>query len=545
LCRECHILQEQLREANLRLEQLEQEKENLLQENALQQAELVWFREQNRLAKQRQFGHSKDSGPEQLALFHFNEAEQYADLKMAEPVLAMPEQLPSLPRRRGRKQIGKRQAFWDKLPKKTTRISIPEEERLCSECGTELHKMSEEVRRELRVIPAQFWVEEIVREVYVCQNCVGVGAPSPIVTAVAPIPPIEKSFASASLLAYIADMKYSMGLPLNRITKMLNRMDLNLNRQNLPNWMIQIAELWLKPLYDEMHRQLLQRSVLHSDETHIQVLREPGRKPETKSSMWIYTSAKSDDQQSIILYDYQETKAAKWPKSFLDGFSGYLHVDGASSYEAAQLKDVVLVACLSHARRGFMDTLKAAPKGVSAWGTHAARGVEFCDMLFDLEREYDTLKLTHEERHAERLLYSKPVMDAFYDWLLAERPNIPAKFLLGKAVAYCLNQWPKLVNFLLDGRLEISNNRAERAAKAFVMGRSAWLFSNSPRGADASAVTYSVIETAAANNLKPFDYLKWLLEEMPQIRLTSENLQVLLPWSPLVPQSCKILLHEA
>ena len=539
MCNELCETQIQLNTALLRIAELEHKVEQVETENAQQKMELSWMRDKLALKAQREFGYSKDSRPDQLALFHFNEAENLAQ-PAEEPELVF-EGI-SAPKTSGKKRKPRRerQDLWDKLPVKRTVYTLTEDQRECSACGTELRKISEDVQRRLGVIPAQFYVEETVREIFVCDGCQESGEQAPVITVEAPRPPIDKSIASSSVLAYVADLKYSDGLPLYRIEQMLKRMDMHISRQNLANWMMYISDLWLKPLYDALHRIMLARSVLHSDATVIQVLREPGRLAEADSSMWLYCTGQCDSDKAIVLFEYQQSKEAKWPKDFLRGFSGYLHVDGASTYEAAKMFNTILVGCLSHARRGYVNALKVAPKGVKTWGTHAARGLEFCDMLFDLEREYDRDKLTSDERYEQRLLYSKVVLDAFYEWLITERHLVQSKSYTGKAMDYCLNQWVKLTAFLRDGRLEITNNRAERNIKAFVMGRKAFLFSNTPRGADASAVIYSIIETAKANNLKPYDYLKWLLEEMPNMRLTGENMQLLLPWSPAIPPSCKL-----
>lgn len=530
---------EELAELKLKLEQASQKLEQVTQENAQTKMENSWLREQLRLKIQREFGHSKDSNSDQLALFHFNEAEQLASPAAEEPTLTpSASALPKTPRKR--KPSRERKDLWENLPVQRTVHTIPEGERACPHCGEERRKITEEVSRRLGVIPARFYVEEVVREVFVCDGCQEIGEHAPITTAEAPEPPIKKSIASASLLAYIADLKYCDGLPLYRIEKMLKRMDLSISRQNLANWMICISDMWLKPLYDELHNILLTKDILHSDATVLQVLKEPGRSAQTQSSMWVYNTGRSDAENSIVLFEYQQTKEAKWPKEFLRGFSGYLHVDGAPTYDAAKLLNVILIGCLSHARRGFVNALKVAPKGSKTWGTHAHRGQEFCDMLFDLEREYDKLKLSPEERAAERELYSRVVLDAFYEWLVTERPNVQTQSYTGKAMDYCLKQWTKLSNFMLDGRLECSNNAAERCIKPFVMARKCFLFSNTPSGANASAILFSIVETAKANNLKPYDYLKWLLEQLPNIRLTSSELQQLLPWSPHLPSECRL-----
>lgn len=500
------------------------------------QLKVAWYEEQIALAKQREFGHSRESSAEQLSLFHFDEAEQTANPQVVEPSLEVEEETPS----RKRKRIGKRDEFWENLPVETTVYDLPEEERICDVCGETLHEMSEEVSRRLKIIPAQFIVEEHRRKVYSCRSCEQENIETPVVTAAAPNPPIPGSIASPSALAYVITQKYCEGMPLYRIEQFLHRLDLDVSRQNLSNWVVLSTERWLQPLYDELQRSLRQRRYAHSDETPLQVLKEPGRAPQTKSSMWLYSTSGCDADRAVILYDYQQTKAAKWPRIFLEGFEGFLHTDGAQSYEAAGLVGVTLVGCLAHCRRGFFKALKVLPKGVDPKDTHAAMGLEFCDRLFELERQYIKRNLDANERFRARLAYSFPVLQEFYSWLRKERPKVLPKSGIGQAISYCLNQWAKLMAFLLDGNLEISNNRAENHIRPFVVGRKAWLFSNTPRGAKASATAYSIIETAKANRLLPFQYLTWLFERLPNMELTEDNLQDTLPWSCSIPDYCKM-----
>ncbi|MCL6445157.1 MAG: IS66 family transposase, partial [Alicyclobacillus sp.] len=275
---------------------------------------------------------------------------------------------------------------------------------------------------------------------------------------------------------------------------------------------------------------LAQRTYLHADETTLQVLHENGRAAETKSYMWLYRSGR--DGPPIVLYDYQQTRSAEHPKRFLAGFKGYLHVDGYAGYN--DLPDVKLVGCWAHARRKFDEALKALPASERSKPTAAREGLEYCNRLFALERKFKNV--TVQERYEGRLNHSKPVLDAFLAWLEEQNARVLPKSLLGQAVSYCLKQWHKLVAFLEDGQLEMDNNRSERSIKPFVIGRKNWLFSNTPRGARASAVAYSIVETAKENGLKPFAYLEYLFERLPNIDMSDRQALVeLLPWSESLP----------
>jgi hypothetical protein len=295
------------------------------------------------------------------------------------------------------------------------------------------------------------------------------------------------------------------------------------------------AETWLRPVFDEMQEQLLVHDILHADETTLQVLSEPDRPATSTSYIWLYRTGKEDTP--IVLYDYRQTRAGKHPSRFLEEFQGYLHVDGYAGYH--KVSDVTLVGCWAHARRKFTDALKALPESASTSAVKAKEGLGFCNQLFAIERELKTV--SPEERYTIRLERSQPVLEAFSVWLREQTPRVLPKSALGQAIKYCRNQWERLVVFLEDGRLEIDNNRAERSIKPFVIGRKGWMFSNTAKGAEASAIIYSIVETAKENGLNPFYYLKYLFEELPNIDTTDKtNLLQLLPWSMTLPNECRV-----
>lgn len=221
----------------------------------------------------------------------------------------------------------------------------------------------------------------------------------------------------------------------------------------------------------------------------------------------------------------------------LSGFTGYLHADGYAGYN--DIPGVKVVGCLAHARRKFTDSLKAMPDKTSRTSSVAQEGLDYCNRLFHIEQQLKDMEA--EQRYTLRLEQSKPVLDAFEVWLKTKKKQVLPKSALGQAIGYCLNQWDKLSAYILDGRLEISNNRGERAIKPFVIGRKNFLFSNTPKGATASAIIYSVVETAKANQLSPFHYLTFLFEKLPNIDLNNlAQLDALLPWSETLPEECKV-----
>jgi len=491
-------------------------------------AKLKWYEEQFRLAQKKRFGASSEkTHPDQLAFDLFNEAEVLATPEGEEP----PTEKITYERR---KPTGKREARLDHLPIETVTYELGEDERVCSCCGGTLHEMSTETRNEIEIIPAQAKVVRHVRKVYACRRCEREEIRTPIVTAPMPKPVYPGSLASPSSMAYVMTQKYVDSQPLYRQEQQFARLGLSISRQTLANWMMYGAT-WLSPLVDRMREHLLKQDILHADETTLKVLREPGKSAETQSYLWLYRTGRTGPP--IVLYDYKPTRNGAHPREFLSGFKGYLHVDGYSGYHKVQ--GVTLVGCWAHARRKFDEALKALPAGQSKTETAAHQGLAFCNELFAIERELKDA--SPEERHAVRMERSKPILEAYLAWLQKQRSRTLPKSLLGQAIAYSLNQWDKLTAFLKDGRLELDNNRSERSIKPFVIGRKNWLFANTPRGAKASATIYSVIETAKENGLNPFQYLKYLFEQLPQLPdpKDPEALDRLLPWSSSLPLTCR------
>lgn len=498
----------------------------LEKEKSKNEATIKWLQEQLRLYQQKRFGTSSEKiNPNQMELPLFNEIEVEANPELPEPTIE------SITYRR-RKKRGHRELILENLPVETMEYRLSPEEQACSCCGGNLHEMSTETRQELKYIPAEVKVVKHIRYVYSCRRCEREDIQTPIVTANMPNPVYPGSLASPSIMSHIMTQKYVEGLPLYRQEKQLSRMGITLSRQTMANWMMHGAHQWLILLFERMHELLLKLDILHADETTLQVLREPGRKATSKSYLWLYRSG--NEGPPIILYDYQETRAGENAKNFLTGFKGYLQVDGYPGYNKVQ--NVTLVGCWSHGRRGFSDVLKSLPAH-STKPTAATEGLGFCNQLFAIERQLKDL--SPEKRYEERLEKSKPLLDDFLSWLKIQEQQVLPKSGLGKAVTYCLNQWDHLVAFLEDGRLEIHNNSSERSIKPIVIGRKNWLFSNTPRGAQASAILYSIVETAKANGLNPYYYLRYLLEQLPNLDTTDEMaLDKLLPWSSTIPVTC-------
>lgn len=486
-----------------------------------------WFEEQIRLGLHHRFGTSSErSDPAQLRLF--NEAEATA----VAPIEAEAEE--TITYQRQKKTRGQRDLALKNFPVDRIEYRLSAEELYCSACDGPLHEMGHEIRRELKVIPAEVRVMEHVRYKYGCRTCEREALTTPIVTAPMPRPVHSGSLASPSLMAHILHQKFTLGLPLYRQEQDWTRLGVSLSRQTMANWVVFAAHEWLDPLYQEMRRELLLRDILQADETTVQVLHEEGRAAKTKSYMWLYRTGR--EQPAIVLYDYQKTRDGEHPHQFLKGFKGYLNVDGYAGYH--NIPDVVLAGCMAHARRYWIEALQALPKAARDGPSVAREGLQFCNRLYEVERT--VRDATPDERLRARRARSVPILGEFHQWLTQQQSVTLPKSGIGRAITYCLNQWDSLQTFLKDGRLEIDNNRSERSIKPFVIGRKGFLFMNTPRGAEASAITYSVIETAKENGLNPRAYLQYLFEELPNRDLKDPTTwEALLPWSDQLPNHVK------
>ena len=502
------------------------EYENLKTENAELLQKVNWLMEQFRLSKHRQFGASSEKSEYDCTQLNlFNEAEITADKTAAEPELV---EIDKHYRKRKRSAADR---LPEDLPIEVIEHKLSESERICPKCAGALHIMSKETRRELVITPAQAKIHEHVREVCACRNCDKNSDSVPIVKAQMPEPVIFKSFASPEAVAHIMYQKFVMGAPLYRQEQDWNRHGIMLSRQTMSNWLIRATEDWLVPIYERLKQELMCRNILHADETTLQVLHEPGKTAQSKSYMWLYRTS-GDTGQPIVLYEYQSGRHAKYPKKFLENFEGFLHTDGYDGYRDLP-KSITVVGCWAHMRRYFDEALKVLPPK-SQIGSGELIGKQYCDKLFALEKQF--AEMPPDERFKERQKQSKQVLDEFFVWV--DNLNILPKSLLGKAVHYAQSQRKYLERYLLDGRLEISNNRAERSIKPFVIGRKKFLFANTSRGASASAIMFSIIETAKENGLNPFEYLVHIFRTAPN--LTKADLvsaESLLPWNAALRQS--------
>ena len=392
---------------------------------------------------------------------------------------------------------------------------IPEGERVCDACGTVMERIGKETVRTLVLRPATATIREDVYYTYACPECKTDAAETPVRETGRVPSVIPGSFASPEAIAHIMVQKFVMASPLYRQEQELNRSGIQLSRQTMSNWILRASDDWLMPVYEEMHRRLVREDVLHADETTLQVLKEPGKSAQSKSYMWLYRAG-AHTSYPMVLYEYRPDRKAGNAERFLKGFSGWLHADGYPGYHSLP-EHIRVVGCWVHLRRKFDEAVKSLPQKDQP-GSAALQGQAYCSKLFFIEQEMRDLP--PKERYEQRLQRSKPVMDALLAWASTNRAA--PKSALGKALYYLEEQWPYLIRALEDGRLELSNNLAERSIKPFVIGRKNFLFANTPRGAQSSAVIFSMIETAKANGLDPYRYLVYILTKAPVLAAAHE-----------------------
>ena len=481
------------------------------------QTHIVDLKEQIKLLRDRIFGRKSEQSVEpntpQLALFNEPESEPMPVVEDADEDVVAPA-----PRR------GKRKPLSADLPRIAVIHELPEHELTCA-CGCRKHVISEETSEQLDIVPMQIRVIKHIRKVYGCRGCET--AP---VTADKPAQLIEKSMASPSVLAMLLTTTYADGLPLHRFETVLSRHGIDIPRQTLARWIIQCGE-HLQPLLSLMRDRLLESPVIHCDETRVQVLKEPGRDPTSQFWMWVQASGPPD--RKVVLFDYTSSRAQEVPLRLLESYRGYVMTDDYAGYNALALQPgVERLACMAHARRKFVDAQKVQPKGKTG---RAYIALTMINKLYGIERELKDV--SDEQRFTGRQEKSLPILSQLKNWLEKTQPQVMPQSVLGKAVNYLANNWSRLERYTEAGFLPIDNNVAERAVKPFVIGRKAWLFSDTPRGATASAQIYSLVETSKVNGQEPYTWLRHVLERLPHAQSVADY-EALLPWncSPEMPR---------
>jgi transposase len=396
-------------------------------------------------------------------------------------------------------------------------------EKICAADGTALVRIGEEISEQLDYRPAQVRVIRNIRPKYACPCCKSGVALAPV-----PVQLFPKSLATPALLAHIATAKFVDGIPLYRQEAQFDRLGIDLGRATMAGWIIRLGGTHRVPLINLLNEHLLEAALIHCDETRLQVLRSD--KAPT-ADHWRWVRAAGPPGKRIVLFDYDASRAGAVPRRMLEGYRGILLTDGYEAYEAvAKALGLVHAGCFAHVRRRFDQARKAQSKD-NASGSHARVALDFIRELYLIERPlWDRDHPISPERRIEiRSELSKPIIGKFHAWLEALAPQALPQSLLGKAVYYALGQWPKLITFLTHGEAPLDNNRCENAIRPFVVGRKGWLFSDTVKGAVASANLYSLVETAKANGIEPHAYLAMLLERLPHAQ-SVEDFEALLPW---------------
>lgn len=472
---------------------------------AEQQKRIALLEEQIRLQRAKRFGRSSEQSSQQLSLFDEPEAVDET------PIITPPPAKEK--RRRGRKGLSA------DLPRQTIYLRLSDEEK-AGATDTFFVK----VKEELDITPAKVQVLEYLQEKAVFVE----SGKRRVVEAERPRHPLGKASVSIAFLAYLIVAKYGDALPLYRLEGIFTRYGGSVTRTTLARWLIQLS-LQLQPLINLMRDEQLAGEYIQGDETRIRVLKEPGFKASSHKWMWIMRGGPPD--RPIILFDYDRSRGKAVAERLLEQFDGrYFQSDGYSSYDAiCQSKGIIQLGCWDHVRRKFVEAQKAQPSGSTAVrSSYADQALDKIGQLYRIEREIASLPF--EEKYRQRQQRSVPALESFHAWLSGIAPKLAKGGLTRGAVDYALNQWPKLIRYCDQGFLRISNILAENAIRPFVVGRKAWLFADTPAGARANAVFFSLVETAKANGLEPYGYLCRVLRQIPYAQ-TVEDWETLLPWN--------------
>lgn len=486
--------------------------------------------EQVILGRQNRFGRSSEKMEDSNqicflevdgTIVFFNEAEAVCDLGAAEPE-DLELKSPKQPKRKGKKEADLSGLTVRRIDHYLSEIELE------AEFGADGWKqLPDAISRKYHFVPAKVEVEEHHIGVYASKT------DEHMVKADHPKALLHGSLVSSSLAAAIINGKYVNAVPLYRLEQEFQRYGLQITRQNMANWCIRLGEEYLSVLYDYLHKELYSYHVIQADETPV-LVNHDGRKAGSKSWMWVYRSGYLYHNQQIVLYEYHKTRNASHPREFLKGYEGICVTDGYQVYHTLEkeLEELTIAGCWVHCRRRFDEALNLIHKSYQK----ESDAFLLMKQIQAIYREEGKLNdLSSDERLKQRQGVIKPLVDAFFAYLKTIKVSKKDKF--GDAVSYALNQEKYLRVFLTDGEVPIDNNASERAIRGFCIGKKNWQMIDTINGAKTSAIIYSIVETAKANNLKPFDYVQYLLEEIPQHMDDTDCsfLENLLPWSEKLP----------
>lgn len=460
--------------------------------------------------------------------------------ELAERLNLSKEKITVKPYTRTARKPGVRKEMLAGFPQEVEKYVLPAEEK-CSVCGGEMKVTGKKVvRTEVEFQPAKLIVKQIIQQVAKCVNCGTEDSPNEkchFQKAAVPVPPLAYSISTPSLIAQVMYQKFALGLPLSRQEKDWYRLGLVLSRSNMANWVIRCSEEWFKPVYWRIYEKLLECDLIHMDETRIRCNKEEGKLPSSESFMWVMRSAASEDIQAAFFF-YSRSRGGENARKLLKDFNGYLITDAYAGYDT--VPDIKRALCWSHARRYLIESIPLDSQGKEIPGSKGAEGREYINLLFKVEEEIKNLP--YEEKKQKRQDASKPILDAFWTWVEKTSTMYTTNEKLTQALGYCQNQRKYLETFLEDGRIPLSNNYCEANIKPFATARRAWLFADTPKGAFANGVLYTLVESAKANDLDVYEYLKHLLTERPNNHHLEKPSVIdrLLPWSKELPEQCRM-----
>ena len=495
-----HALQDQLEEARA---QLDVRDEQLRASAALRnEHEVLLAHKDSKIAQlesmlhdalHREFGSSSEKMPAEQGRL-FDEADAPDDIEE--------ENATTLVDSHTRKRRG-RPALPDYLPRVEVIHDLSDAEKICSTHGCELTPIGEVTSEQLEFQPAKAYVKRHIQKKYACPCCEG-----HLVTAAKPPSLISKSIATPSLLSWVVVSKFQDALPLYRQSAIFERLNVSIDRTTLANWMIACGDA-VQPLINLLWDRLRAESVLHMDETTVQVLNEPGKTPQSKSYMWVTAAGPPD--AGVVLFHYASGRSGEVAKNLLVDYQGTLMADGYVGYDAVcNENELTRLGCWAHARRKFMSAKNQQPKGKTG---SADQAIALIGKLYLIERAQK--EASADARYRARQAQALPVLGKLRTFLERNQPRTAPSTPLGKALTYLGNQWSCLARYVDDGRFPIDNNRAENAIRPFVIGRKNYLFSQSVKGVRANANLYSLIETAKAHGLEPHKYLLDVFEKLP------------------------------
>lgn len=527
------MTQEEMQAEIERLKQLIAQKDEVIQKQSVQIENMMQVLLHAR--KERFGAKSEASIPGQMSLF--SDAEQEALAKALEEQkqeLAVPDKKPSVAKKSG---ISRRKL--ESLPVEVTVCELDPKE-TCDLCGALLKKVGQKtVRSEVEYIRAKVIIHQYVQTVYKCTVCGSAESPREqdhFVSAALPKPLLNHCIVSPSMMTEILYEKYFKGVPLNRQENMWLDLGIIITRKDMAYWTNRVCEEWLQPVVDVIHRHMLEEcKVIHADETRIQCNHEPGRKAHTDSFMWVLVSGENEPYK-MVLFHYTMTRNGDHAKELLDGWHGSLVTDAYAGYE--KVEKITHGLCWSHVRRKYIDSIPLDSSGKEIPGSKGAEARKLIDQLFYIEGLIKSLP--EKEKLEKRQELSQKVLDAFWSWVESTSALHTTNTKLTEALSYSVNQRTNLETFMHDGKIPISNNRAEQHIRPFATHRRAWLFADTQAGARANATAYSLIETARSYDLNVYEYIHYVLKRIPMLDHQShpENLEELMPWSKDLPKEC-------